>query len=86
MTFSIVGRTEQPASGGAGDVEISTSRHDGANTVQVTLKARQTYAVPEAQARTTAAFLERTCQALPLGTEHRRLDPDLARQLVQDVG
>ncbi|WP_416978068.1 SsgA family sporulation/cell division regulator [Streptomyces sp. T028] len=71
---------------GAGDVEISPSRRDGVNTVQITLKARHAYAVLEAPARMIAAFLKRTCQAVPLGTEHRHLDLDhLTRQLVQDI-
>jgi hypothetical protein len=72
---------------GVGDVEISPSRHDGVDTVQITLKPHHVYAVLEAPARMIAAFLKRTCQAVPLGTEHRHLDLDrLVSRLVQDVG
>jgi sporulation and cell division protein SsgA len=72
---------------GAGDVEISPSRHGGVDTVQITLRAHDVHAVLEAPARMIAAFLKRTCHAVPLGTEHRHLDLDrLAARLVQDVG
>lgn len=72
---------------GAGDVEISPSRHHGVDTVRIALKAHPVYAVLEAPARTVAAFLKRTCRHVPLGTEHRHLDLDhLAHRLVQDVG
>ena len=72
---------------GAGDVEISPSRHNGVDTVQITLKAHHVYAVLEAPTRMIAAFLKRTCRAVPLGTVHRHLDLDqLACRLVQDHG
>jgi hypothetical protein len=71
---------------GAGDVEIRPCHRDGLNTVQITLKARYAYAVLEAPAWMIAAFLKRTCRAVPLGTEHRHLDlDDLARLLVHNV-
>jgi hypothetical protein len=81
----LIGGLMEPV--GVGDVEISPSRHDGVDTVQITLKAHHVYAVLEAPARMIAAFLEQTCRAVPLGTEHRHLDLDhLTRQLVGDVG
>ncbi|WP_416983707.1 hypothetical protein [Streptomyces sp. T028] len=41
----------------------------------------------QAPARMIAAFLKRTRQAVPLGTEHRHLDLDrLVSRLVHDAG
>jgi hypothetical protein len=72
---------------GVGDVQISPSCHDGVDTVQITLIPHHVHAVLEAPARVIAAFLKRTCQAVPLGTEHRHLNLDrLVSRLVQDVG
>jgi hypothetical protein len=71
---------------GVGDVQISPCRRDGVDTVQITLKAHHVYAVLEAPARMIGAFLKQTCQAVPLGTEHRHLNLDrLVSRLVQDV-
>ncbi|MCH5676843.1 SsgA family sporulation/cell division regulator [Streptomyces gilvus] len=72
---------------GAGDVEIGPCSHGGVDTVQIALKADHVYVALEAPARVIAVFLKRTCQAVPLGTEHRHLDLDrLVSRLVQDVG
>ncbi|MFI6937599.1 SsgA family sporulation/cell division regulator [Streptomyces sp. NPDC050287] len=72
---------------GVGDVVISTCRRNGVDTVQITLKAHDVYAVLEAPARMIAAFLKQTCQAVPLGTEHHHLNLDrLVARLVQNVG
>lgn len=71
---------------GVGDVEISPCHRDGANTVQITLKARHAYAVLEAPTLLIADFLKRTCAAVPLGTEHRHLGLDeLVSRLVRDT-
>ena len=72
---------------GAGDVVINPSRRDGVDTVQITLKARYAYAVLEAPAGMIAAFLTRTCRAVPPGTEHQHLDlDDLVCRLVHNPG
>ncbi|MBO4258915.1 SsgA family sporulation/cell division regulator [Streptomyces griseorubiginosus] len=72
---------------GAGNVQISPCRHNGLDTVQITLKPHQVYVVLEAPARMIAGFLKRTCQAVPLGTEHHHLNLDLlVSRLVHDVG
>jgi hypothetical protein len=72
---------------GVGDVEISPCHRNDVDTVQITLKAHHVCAVLEAPARMIAAFLKQTCQAVPLGMEHRHLDLDrLVARLVQDVG
>lgn len=72
---------------GAGDVEIAPSRRDGVDTVQISLKARYSYAVLEAPAGMIAAFLTRTCRTVPPGTEHRHLDlDDLVCRLVHNPG
>lgn len=80
----LIGGLHEPV--GAGDVEIRPCRRDGMATVQITLKARYAYAVLEAPAWMIAAFLKRTCRAVPLGTEHRHLElDDLVRRLVRDL-
>jgi len=72
---------------GGGDVVVAPSHHGNEDTVQITLKAHHEYAVLEAPARMIAAFLKQTCQAVPIGAEHRHLDLDyLVSCLVQDVG
>lgn len=81
----LIGGLHEPV--GTGDVEISPCHSDGMDTVRITLKARYTDAVLEVPARVIAAFLNRTCQAVPIGTEHRHLDlDDLVCRLVQDTG
>jgi hypothetical protein len=70
---------------GAGDIVISPSRHDGVETVQITLKNLDECAVVEAPARIIAAFLKRTCEAVPPGTERRHIDLNhLVCRLVQE--
>ena len=70
---------------GTGDIVISPSRHDGVETVQITLKNLDECAVVEAPARIIAAFLKRTCKAVPPGTERRHIDLNhLAYRLVQE--
>jgi hypothetical protein len=72
---------------GFGDVHISPCRRKWADTVQIALKDHHAHAVLEAPARLIAVFLKRTCQAVPLSTEHRHLDLDqLVRRLLQDTG
>jgi hypothetical protein len=72
---------------GIGDVEVGPCRHDGVDTVQITVKDHHVLATLEAPTRMITAFLRRTCQAVPLGTEHRHLNLDrLVARLVQDVG
>jgi len=80
----LIGGLNEPT--GTGDVEVGPSRHRGADTVQITLRTSEACAVLEAPARVIAAFLERSCAAVPPGTEHRHLDLDhVARQFIQDI-
>ena len=80
----LIGGLAEPT--GMGDVEISPCSRDGVDIVQMTLQVGEAYAVLETPIMAIAEFLQRTCQAVPLGREHQHLDLDaLVRRLLQDV-